>query len=84
MAHLDKNNVSAKYRRNVYNLVKGIFEVAVDYDLIPASPIRPRVHRPKVNRRKLLFFTLEQVRAILTLGGHPKPANSGHLKTGQR
>ena len=47
MAHLAQNKLSAKYRRNVYVL----FEIAVEYDLMLASPIRPRVHRPEADRR---------------------------------
>ena len=66
MAHLAKNNLSAKYRRNVYNLTKLLFEIAVEYDLMPASPIRPRVHRPVADRRQLPVFSLEQATAILT------------------
>src|SRR5262245_15846686 len=34
-----QKKLSAKYRRNVYNLHKVLFEIAVD--LMPASPIRP-------------------------------------------
>ncbi|PYR83374.1 MAG: hypothetical protein DMG19_19285 [Acidobacteria bacterium] len=61
MAHLAQNKLSAKYRRNVYVL----FEIAVEYDLMLASPIRPRVHRPEADRRRLPVFTLEQTLAII-------------------
>ena len=66
MSHLAKNNLSAKYRRNVYNLLKLLFEIAVEYDLMPGSPIRPKVHRPVADRRQLPVFSLDQTTAILT------------------
>src|SRR5215471_3831656 len=65
MAHLAQNKLSAKYRRNVYNLLKVLFEIAVEYDLMSASPIRPRVHRPEADRRRLPVFSLEQTLAII-------------------
>jgi len=53
MAQLAKNNLSAKYRRNVYNLLKLLFEIALEYDLMLASPVRPRVHRPVADRASI-------------------------------
>ena len=65
MAHLVENKLSARYRRNIYNLLKVLFEIAVEYDLMPASPIRPRVHRPETDRRRLPVFSLEQTLGII-------------------
>ena len=65
MASLVKVKLSAKYQRNVYNLLKLLFELAVEYDLIDASPVTPKLHRPKVERRKVKPFSMEQAVAIL-------------------
>jgi len=78
MAHLAQKKLSAKYRRNVYNLLKVLFEIAVEYDLMPASPIRPRVHRPETERRRLRVFTLEQMLAIIE---HSDPLYRAALET---
>jgi integrase len=78
MAHLAQNKLAAKYRRNVYNLLKVLFEIAVEYDLMPASPIRLRVHRPEADRRRLPVFTLEQAVAILE---HSAPMYRPALET---
>jgi hypothetical protein len=52
IAHLVQNKLSAKYRRNVCNLLKVLFEIAVEYDLMPAGPTRARVHRPDADREE--------------------------------
>jgi integrase len=78
MAHLAQNKLAAKYRRNVYNLLKVLFEIAVEYDLMPASPIRPRVHRPETDRRRLPVFSLEQTLAIIE---HADPMYRPALET---
>jgi integrase len=78
MAHLAQKQLSAKYRRNVYNLLKVLFEIAIEYDLMPTSPIRPRVHRPEADRRRLPVFTLEQMLAIIE---HSEPRYRPVLET---
>ena len=65
MASLGSRGLSPKYRRNVYNLLKLLFDIAVEYDFIPASPIRPKVHRPKVDRTEKPIFSVAQAKAIL-------------------
>ena len=65
MAKLGSARLSAKYRKNIYNLLKQLFEIAVEYDLMAASPIRPKVHRPKVDREEKSVFSVDQAKAIL-------------------
>ena len=65
MATLVKADLSAKYRRNVCNLLKLLFELAVEYDFVAASPISPKLHRPKVDQRKVKPFSVKQAVTIL-------------------
>lgn len=71
MAKLNDGGLAPKYRKNIYNLVKLLFEIAVEYDLMAASPIRPKVHRPKVGREEKSVFSVEQARAILEASDPP-------------
>jgi len=45
---LDRTGLASKYRRNIYNLVNEIFDVAVANGLIPSNPVRSKIHRPAV------------------------------------
>lgn len=38
---------SSKYRSNLYAMLKTIFDVAVENDLIEDTPLRPKLHKPK-------------------------------------
>jgi hypothetical protein len=50
MGKLLGEGLSAKYRKNIYNLLTVVFDLAVQNDLIVVSPIRPKLHRPTVKR----------------------------------
>ena len=65
MGKLFSGGLSAKYRRNIYNILKLMLDVARENGLMRSSPIRPRIHRPKVTRTEKPSFTLEQAKAIL-------------------
>lgn len=65
MAHLAASNISPKYRKNLYNLVHLIFDVAVENELIEATPVRAKLHRPKVPRKERKLLSVDQVRAFL-------------------
>jgi Phage integrase, N-terminal SAM-like domain len=55
---------SSKYRLNLYSMLKVMFGVAVEYDLIEASPVRAKLHRPVHERKEKRSFTPEQLRAL--------------------
>lgn len=55
---------SSKYLLNLYSLLKVMFEVAREYDLIPASPVRSKLHRPVHERKEKRSYTPEQLRAF--------------------
>lgn len=55
---------SSKYLLNLYSLLKILFEVAREFDLIAASPIRPKLHRPVHERAEKGSYTPEQLRAL--------------------
>lgn len=65
MRHLRVKKLSAQYRKNIYVLLKLLFDIAAEYDYIDGSPIRPKLHRPKVERRKRQTLTAEQGATIL-------------------
>lgn len=55
---------SSKYRLNLYSMLKILFDVAKDYDLITASPVRAKVHRPVHERTEKRSFTPDELRAL--------------------
>src|SRR5262245_10601905 len=55
---------SPKYQLNLFSLLKVLFEVASAFDLITASPVRAKLHRPVHERKEKRSFTPEQLRAL--------------------
>jgi integrase len=58
---------SSKYRSNLYAMLKTIFDVALENDLIEDSPLRPKLHKPKrlgkgSNRKQTL--SVKQIRDL--------------------
>jgi integrase len=62
---LRAKKVSGKYLVNVYCLVKMMFDLAVEYDLIDTSPVRRKLHRPQWERREKPALSAEEVRKII-------------------
>lgn len=56
--------LSAKTIRNILMLLKGIFSLAEDNDLIAKTPVRKR-HKPNVTRTEKTTWTAQQVRLII-------------------
>ena len=48
LGKLDQSGLASKYRRNIYNLLNEIFEVALANGLILSNPVRSKIHRPAV------------------------------------
>ena len=65
MASLKNKELSQQYRLNIYSVLRVIFELAVDYKLLPASPIRSKIHRPKVDRGEKSVWTADQAAAVI-------------------
>lgn len=66
MAKLHAKGLSAQYRLNIYSVLRVLFELAVEYDLVEASPIRPKVHRPQVAQAEKPVFSVAQAIAIIS------------------
>ena len=68
---------SPKYRSNLYAMLKTIFDVAVDNDLIEATPLRSKLHKPKRKGKESSekpTLSVEQTRALfeeLPIGWRP-------------
>ena len=69
------HGLSRKYQRNIYSLVKVIFDVAVENRLLRESPIRPKLHRPKLTSK---------VSCIPTSGRFHHPPTDRKLKLAQK
>jgi len=50
---------------NVYTLLRHMFEVAMEYDLIPSNPVRKKLHRPKYRAKEKPVLTPAQIGLIL-------------------
>ena len=64
MTSLRKAKLSDKYQKNIYSLLTLIFDIAVTLDMLPVSPIRPKLHRPRIERNEKPVFPLEKLRAF--------------------
>ena len=62
MASLRKAKLSDKYQKNIYSLLTLIFDIAVTLDMLPISPIRPKLHRPRIERNEKPVFPFEKLR----------------------
>ena len=59
------SGVSAKYRSNVYCLLRIMFEVAEQGDLIERSPVRSKLHKPECSREEKPQLSGMEVRMLL-------------------
>jgi integrase len=65
--------LSAKSVRNILGLLKAIFALAEDNDLIQKTPVRKR-HKPNVTRTEKPVWTPQQVRSIIdNVAGQYRP-----------
>ena len=65
MADLSSNELSPRYRKNIYSLLKLLFDVAVENELLELSPIKAKIHRPKCDDDEKPVWTLDHARAVL-------------------
>jgi len=63
--HLRAKEISGKYLLNVYCLVKMMFDLAVEYDIINVSPVRRKLHRPHWERKEKPALSAEEIRKII-------------------
>jgi len=57
--------LSTKFILNIYALLRVMFEVAVEYDLIEINPVRRKLHRPRHQDKKKPALSAEQIRVFL-------------------
>ncbi len=65
MGLLSSRGLARKYRRNIYGLLKIIFDVAVENELLGETPIRPKLHRPKLASEEKASLSTDQARDLL-------------------
>lgn len=58
-------DVAPKFALNMYALLNTMFDVAFQYDLIPVSPVRSKLHKPKVEQKEKPFLDVGTVVSIL-------------------
>jgi integrase len=66
MSQLKSKNLATKYQRNIYNILKLMLDVARENGSMRANPIRPKIHRPKNERKEKPTFSVEQAKSILS------------------
>lgn len=64
MREREEQGVTASALNNVYAVLRVIFEVAAEYGLVETIPVRPKLHRPVVERREKPALTAEQVQGF--------------------
>lgn len=60
-----RGKASANTMQNLYGLLRLMFELAEQYDLIERSPVRPKLHKPEMPRGEKPTLNAEQIRALL-------------------
>ena len=63
---LDSENLSTKYRVNLYTVLKLMFDVAVLNGFMKTNPVHPKLHRPEMERKKKHAWSVDQGKAILS------------------
>lgn len=64
-AKLRPNKLSAHYQLNIYAMLRTMFEVALEHDLVSASPVRKKLHRPKLLHQEKPTLSVEEIGKIL-------------------
>jgi integrase len=62
MSGLAKDGLSGKYQRNIFDLLRCLFDLALTYDLITTSPVKPRLHRPLTEKAEKIILPLDKWR----------------------
>jgi len=60
-----KDSYSGNYQVAIWSLWKSLFEAACELEIIKTSPLRPKIHRPKVKKTKKPRLTDEQIVTVL-------------------
>jgi integrase len=59
------DGVAPKFALNMYALLNTMFDVAFQYDLIPVSPVRSKLHKPRVEQKEKPILDVSAVVSIL-------------------
>jgi len=62
---LQAKKLSANTLQSIYSLLRLMFELACEYDLIERSPVRPKLHRPETAKVEKPTLNAQSIRAIL-------------------
>jgi integrase len=82
---LETEGLSSKSRLNLYGLLKLMFEVAVEYELLSTNPVRCKLHRPQHKAKKKPALAAGEIRRILdNIAGEHQPLFITIALTGQR
>ena len=62
---LRRRGLAPHSRLNVYALLRTVFELAVEYELVAVSPVRRRLHRPSYRPKEKPSLTPKQIGRVL-------------------
>jgi integrase len=60
-----RGKASANTMQNLYGLLRLMFDIAEQYDLVERSPVRPKLHKPEMPRGEKPTLNAAQIRALL-------------------
>lgn len=63
----DEDQLSNNTMQNLYGLLRLMFDIAAQFDLIEKSPVRPKLHKPEIEKVKKPTLSAVEIRAILAL-----------------
>ncbi|HXG66853.1 MAG TPA: site-specific integrase [Blastocatellia bacterium] len=59
------NELSPTTRLTLYRLLKFLFTIAVEHDLIPTNPVRQKLHRPEARRAEKPALSAAEIRKVI-------------------
>jgi len=62
---LREQGLSSHSRLNVYTLLRTLFELAVEYEVVAANPVRKKLHRPHYRAQEKPILTPAEIRQVL-------------------
>ena len=62
---LQNRGLSDQYRLNLYAMLRTMFEVAIEHELIDTHPVRKKLHRPQVEKKEKPTLSPKELRTLL-------------------
>lgn len=63
----EHSTLSEKYLLNIYSLLRRMFQIAYQYELMDSSPLKPILHKPKAEQKEKPILTVDEAKKLIDL-----------------